>query len=121
MPGREVEVPSVRFALEWAAEFKSSPMAGLVDVRSIDISLSDVLQVQTSAGSLITFGHGRTQEQFRKWWHVHEWGRKRGKIIRSFDLSITNNPPVTFLDARGPVESSTAAPVVPAPRKKRHV
>jgi hypothetical protein len=120
-PGRAVGLKSVRSALEWAAEFKSSPMAGLVDVRSIDVSLPEVLQVQTSAGSLITFSHGRTEEQFRRWWHVHEWGRKQGRIIQSLDLSITNNSPVTFLDAVGPVESSTAAPVVPAPRKKRHV
>ncbi len=120
-PGREIKSKPVQSALQWAAEFKRSPMAGLVDVRSIDVSLPQVLQVQTSAGSLITFGHGRTEQQFRRWWHVHELGRKQGKIVQSLDLSITNNTPVTFLDAVEPVESSTAAPVVPAPQKKRHV
>jgi len=36
-------------------------------------------------------------------------------------LSITNNSPVTFLDAVGPAERPTAAPGVPALQKKRHV
>jgi hypothetical protein len=120
-PGRWVELEPVKSALAWAAGFKGSPMAGLVEVRSIDVSLPEVLQVQTSEGSLITFSHGRTEQQLRRWWHVHELGRKQGKIIQSLDLSITNNSPVTFLDALGPVESPTAAPVVPATQRKRHV
>jgi hypothetical protein len=120
-PGRGIGVPAVSSALEWAAGFKASPMAGLVDVRSIDISIPEELQVQTSEGSLITFGHGRTEQQFRRWWHVHELGRKQGKIIQSLDLSITNNSPVTFLDAVGPAERPTVAPGVPATQKKRHV
>lgn len=119
--GREVDLESVRSALGWLSGFKTSPMAGVVDVRSVDVSQPGVLQVQTSEGSLITFSHGRTEQQFRRWWHVHELGRKQGKVIQSLDLSITNNSPVTFLDAVGPVESSTATPVVPAPQKKRHV
>lgn len=120
-PGRDIELASVRSALGWAAGFKGSPMAGLVDVRSIDVSIPEVLQVQTSEGSLITFSHGRTDQQFRRWWHVHELGRKQGKIIQSLDLSITNNSPVTFLDAVGPLERPAVAPWVPAPQKKRHV
>jgi hypothetical protein len=119
-PGRVIGLTSVKFALEWAAGFKESAMAGLVDVRNIDISLREVLRVQTSEGSLITFSHGRTEEQLRRWWHVHELGRKQGKIIQSLDLSITNNSPVTFLDALGPGESP-ATPRVAVPEKKRHV
>jgi hypothetical protein len=119
-PGRTVALSPVKSALEWAAGFKGSPMAGLVDVRNIDVSFPEVLQVQTSEGSLITFSHGRTEQQLRRWWHVHELGRKQGKIIQSLDLSITNNSPVTFLDARGPVESP-GVPLVPVPQKKRHV
>jgi hypothetical protein len=119
-PGRTIPLAPVKSALEWAAGFKASAMAGLVDVRNIDISLPDVLQVQTSEGSLITFSQGRTEQQLRRWWHVHELGRKQGKIIQSLDLSITNNSPVTFLDALGPGESPVL-PEVPAPQKKRHV
>jgi hypothetical protein len=120
-PGRGIALASVKSALDWTAGFKASPMAGLVDIRSIDVSIPEVLQVQTSEGSLITFSHGRTEPQFRRWWHVHELGRRQGKIIRSLDLSITNNSPVTFLDAIGPVERPTSTPGVPALQKKRHV
>jgi hypothetical protein len=120
-PGRGIGLVGVKSALEWADGFKASPMAGLVDVRSIDISIPEALLVQTGEGSLITFGYGRTEQQFRRWWHVHELGRKQGKIIQSLDLSTTNNSPVTFLDAVGPAESPTGAPGVPTVPKKRHV
>ncbi len=120
-PGREITLAPVMSALDWVARFKGSPMAGLVDIRSIDVSIPEVLQVQTSQGSLITFGHGRAEQQFRRWWHVHELGRKQGKIIQSLDLSITNNSPVTFLDAVGPGESPAWSPWVPALQNKRHV
>ena len=120
-PGRGIGLASVKAALDWTTGFRASPMAGLVDVRSIDVSIPEVLLVQTSEGSLITFSHGRMEQQFRRWWHVHELGRKQGRVIQSLDLSITNNSPVTFLDAVGPAERPTAAPGVPALQKKRHV
>jgi cell division septal protein FtsQ len=110
-PGHAVTAPKVTAALRLIDEFEHSPMAGLVDLLTVDLSGTDVLQVTTGQGSQITFAMDRTEEQLRRWRLVHDFGIKQGRAIRTLDLSVTNNSPVLWADA------STLPPVNPKPAK----
>jgi hypothetical protein len=117
-PGAAIRSPKVGAALRLIAGFENSPLAGMVDLQSVDVSGTEVLQVTTGQGSRITFGLDRLDDQLRRWRLVHDYGKKIGQAIRTLDLSITNNDPVVWLEA------SAGPPAAPKPlklNKKKHV
>jgi hypothetical protein len=119
LPGRTLTLPAVRAALTLLDAFRRSPAAGLVDVAGIDLSVPGILGVEAGA-SRVTFSYDRPEEQLRRWALVLEYAQKQGKTIQTLDLSVTNNSPVTFLEAaRAP--DAPAKPVLPPTPKKRHV
>jgi len=100
-PRLPVTSPAVKAALQLAAQFAYSPMAGLVDLRRIDVSTPDVLVVTTRQGSEVTFGLENIEQQLMRWRVVHEEGfRMRKGHLATLDLSVANNAPAQWLDAR---------------------
>jgi hypothetical protein len=95
-------------------------MSGLVEMKSVDVAGTEVLQVTTGQGGLITFAVDRLDEQLRRWRAVHDFGLKNGRIIRTLDLSVANNSPVLWLAADA-VPPSLLKPNQSLPNKKRHV
>lgn len=116
-PGRQLELPQVQAALRLVTEFAHSPMAGLVDLRRIDIGSAEVLIVTTGQGSEVTFGLQDLDRQLRRWAEIHHLGQSLNKSLASLDLAVTNNIPATWLQVSiGPVP----APKAPkTPRTKR--
>lgn len=117
-PGRQAESAQVRAALELVRAFQRSPMAGLVDLRVIDVSQSSVLIAATGQENEITFGLTDFETQLRRWRLVHDHARQSGKHITSLDLAVTNNSPMLWVDAAG-VVPALPKPVKPSPYKKR--
>jgi cell division septal protein FtsQ len=105
-PGHRVESRQVRSALQLIAAFNYSPMAGLVDLRRIDISSPDVIVVTTQQGSQVTFGLENLDQQLRRWRQIYDLGQRMNKSIASADLAVANNGPVRWVDL-------TPAPAVP--------
>lgn len=100
-PGRPVESPAVLAALQLAVDFACSPMAGLVDLRRIDVSDPAVLVVTTGQGSEVTFGLEHIDQQLQRWRQVHEEGSRQKKgSLASLDLSVANNSPARWLDPK---------------------
>jgi hypothetical protein len=74
-------------------------MSGLVDLETVDISAPEVLQVKTTQGSLITFSMQNFDAQL-EWWRVtRDAALRAGKVIGTFDLSVKNNSPATWIEA----------------------
>jgi cell division protein FtsQ len=119
-PGSAVSSPKVIAALRLIAAFESSPMSGLVEMNSVDVAGTEVLQVTTGQGGQITFALDRLDEQLRRWRAVYDYGQKTGRAIRALDLSVSNNSPVLWLSA-GAVPPSLPKPHQSSPNKKRHV
>lgn len=119
-PGRAVNSPKISAALRLVAEFENSPMAGLVDLKSVDISGTEVLQVATGQGSQIIFALDRPEEQLRCWRLVHDYGKKIGKTLRALDLSVTNNAPALWLEASA-LPPPAPKPHKPSSHQKKHV
>lgn len=121
-PGRPVESPAVQAALQLATEFAHSPMAGLVDLKRIDVSAPSVLVVTTGQGSEVTFGLENVEQQLRRWRQVHEEGFRMGKgNLASLDLSVANNAPARWLDPKIIPPPAKTPKTVRTKTKPRHV
>jgi cell division septal protein FtsQ len=119
-PGRPIESPAVQAALRLATAFAYSPMAGLVDLKRIDVNTPDILLVTTGQGSEVTFGLENIDHQLRRWRQVHEEGyRQRRGNLASLDLSVANNAPARWLDPK--IVPPPAKPPKTTRSKKRHV
>jgi cell division protein FtsQ len=119
-PGRRIGASPVQAALQLIIAFEQSPMAGLVDLRRIDVSSPEVLVVTTGQGSEVTFGLADLEQQLRRWRVIFDLGQKMNKAIGSLDLAVTNNIPARWLEA------SAVPPAAPQSAKslrsrKKHV
>jgi cell division septal protein FtsQ len=103
--GHRVMLPQAQAALQLISAFGHSPMAGLEDLRSIDVSAPGVIVVTTGQGGEITFGLQNLEQQLRRWRKIYDLGLRNNKAIASADLAVANNVPVHWMEVN-------AAPVV---------
>jgi hypothetical protein len=108
-PGQQIETVQVRAALRWIEAFACSPMAGLIELRQIDVSQPNVLVISTEQGSEITFGLQDAEIQIRRWRAIVDYGQKTGKHLAGADMSVSNNIPTRW------VEASLVPPANPKP------
>jgi len=109
--GRQAESPQVLAALRLLTELDRSPMAGLVELQSINVASPEVLEAATSQGARITFSLDHFDVQLRRWRDIYDHGQEQGKAIATLDLSISNHLPVRWLAA-------AAMPPLPGPSVK---
>jgi cell division protein FtsQ len=108
-PGRRVELPQVQVALQLITAFSRSPMAGLVDLRRVDVSAPGVVVATTGQGSEITFGLDDLDRQLGRWRQIYDYALSKKSNIASADLAVANNVPVHLVLA-------CAAPVTVTPK-----
>ena len=119
-PGRRMTAPQVQAALQLIVAFEQSPMAGLVDLKRIEVSSPEVLVVTTGQGSEVTFALTDLDQQLRRWHTIFNEGRKTTNAIATLDLAVTNNIPLRWLEASA---LPLATPKSPKPLRlrKKHV
>ena len=119
-PGHRVVMPQAQAALQLVSAFGYSPMAGLVDLRRIDVSAPGVIVVTTGQGGEITFGLQNLEQQLGRWRVIYDLGRRNNKAIASADLAVSNNVPVRWIEANA---APIAAPKnsTPAPLRRKNV
>jgi hypothetical protein len=119
-PGRRIKTPQLAAALLLLVSFDRSPMAGLVDLKRVDLSSPEVLTVTTGQGAEITLGLGDIERQLRRWRQIYDRGQKENKVIATLDLAVTNNIPARWQDAS---TVPPGAPKLPKPlrTKQKHV
>jgi cell division protein FtsQ len=120
-PGRRMELPQVQVALQLIAAFSKSPMAGLVDLRRVDISAPGVVVATTGQGSEITFGLDNLDQQLRRWRQIYDLGASQQRAIASVDLAVANNVPVRWMLASAAPVSVTPKAVKPAKTRRKNV
>jgi hypothetical protein len=118
--GRRLEAPQVQAALQLVAAFEHSPMAGLAELKRIDVSSPEVLVVTTGQGSEVTFGLADLEQQLRRWREVFDAGQKMSKAIATLDLAVTNNLPARWFEASAAAPGTSRSPK-PLRLKKKHV
>ena len=113
--GHRVESPQMHAALQLIGAFDHSPMAGLVDLRCVNVKQPGVVIVTTEQGSEITFALENLEQQLGRWRAVYDYGKHMNKgDIATLDLAVSNNVPVRWLAAVG---APSAAPKPPKPAK----
>ena len=113
-PGQRVELPQALAALQLIATFNHSVMAGLVDLRRIDVSSPGVIVASTAQGAQITFGLDNLDQQLQRWREIYDLGQRMNRVIASLDLAVSNNVPVHWMEADvAPINSpkKTTTPV----------
>jgi hypothetical protein len=108
-PGHRVESPQAQAALQLIGAFAHSPMAGLVELRRVDVSQPGVVIATTGQGGEITFGLENLEQQLARWRAIYDLAKSKGKMITSLDLAVANNVPYLSVDI---------APVPATPPKK---
>jgi cell division septal protein FtsQ len=96
--GHHIQTPQAQAALKLISAFGGSPMAGLVKLQRIDVSLPQVVVVTTAQGSEITFGLDNLPQQLARWREIYDLGRQMNKTIASADLAVANNVPVHWME-----------------------
>lgn len=117
-PGRRLESAQVQAALQLILSFDRSPMAGLADLRRIDVSSPEVLLVSTGQGSEVTFALKEHERQLARWREVFEAGQRAGKTLASLDLAVSNNIPARWVDATAVPQPISKPVKTPNPRRK---
>lgn len=97
--GRVWESSRVRAALQLLRALEASELSALVEVRRIDISSPGVLGVTTADGGEVTLAAHDPERQLQRWELIHAAARSQGRVIRSLDLSVSNNVPALFAEA----------------------
>jgi cell division protein FtsQ len=118
--GRRVEQAPVQAALKLLAAFERSPMAGLVDIRRVDVAAPGVVVATTAQGSEITFALDNLAQQLARWRQVHDLGVRQQKTIATVDFAVANNVPVRWMTALVTPEAPTKS-ASPAKPRRRHV
>ena len=95
--GRPAGLPKLEAALGLIGEFRRSPLAGVVDLRVIDLSQPRILRVTTGDGGQVDLSTGRLAKQLNRWARIRAHGQKVGLAIETVDLSVTNNVPVRWM------------------------
>ncbi|MGA2542627.1 MAG: FtsQ-type POTRA domain-containing protein [Verrucomicrobiota bacterium] len=96
-PGHAAESPQVLAALRLLTALDRSPMAGIVELQSINVASPEILEATTSQGARITFSLDQFDVQLRRWREIYNYGQAGGKAIAWLDLSISNHLPVRWV------------------------
>jgi hypothetical protein len=119
-PGRRMTAPQVQAALQLIVAFEQSPMAGLVDLKRIEVSSPEVLVGTTGQGSEVTFALTDLDQQLRRWHTILNLGKKTTNAIATLDLAVTNNIPLRWLEASA-LPPATPKSSKPLRLRKKHV
>jgi len=119
-PGRRIAPPQFQAALQLIVAFEQSPMAGLVELKRIDVSSPETLLVTTGQGSEVTFGLTDLDQQLRRWHDIADMGHRLSKAVATLDLAVSNNVPVRWLEASA-LPPETPRLSKPPRTRKKHV
>jgi cell division protein FtsQ len=119
-PGRRVELPQVQAALRLIVAFDKSPMAGLVDLRRVDVAAPGVVVATTGQGSQITFGLDNLEQQLRRWRQIQDYAQTKNSTIAAADLAVANNVPVRLM-AAGALPDVTPKAIKPVKNRRKNV
>src|SRR5881394_456090 len=110
-PGRATDSPQVQAALALLQAFRSSPMAGLVDLKQVAVDVPGALIVTTAQGNEVAFGLQDFLGQLRRWRLVHDHAQRFSKHVVSLDLAVANHSPLIWTDIAGMTPPPPPKPV----------
>jgi cell division septal protein FtsQ len=120
LPGKKIGLAQVRGALQLIGAFQKSPLAGRADLRVIDVSSPELLQVTMADQGKIVFSVNNLDQQLRRWRDIRDRAQQQGLTIASLDLSVPGNIPAVMV-ATGPPPLNIPKTPNPQPTRKKNV
>jgi cell division septal protein FtsQ len=117
-PGRRMDEPQIRAALQLIIAFDHSPMAGLAEIKRLDLAAPEVITATTDQNLEVTFGLKDIDKQLRRWRAIYDEGQRVNKGIAAIDLAMADNIPVRLTDASALPPSVSKSPKILRTRKK---
>lgn len=118
-PGMCVDSAQIRAALDLLIQFEKSPVAAMVELRSIDLSASQTLLATTGEGIELTFSIENYPRQLARLQTTLDYARRQNKTLASLDLAVGNYVPARWSEPS--TNAPAVFPIVPQtlkPRKK---
>jgi len=119
-PGRQIQSPQVRAALELILAFQRSPMEGQADLLKVDVSSGDVLVAKTGQGAEITFAMENFDQQLLRWQRICNEAQRLNKAVATLDLAVSNSIPLTWMEGSA-VPQVSVRTFKPVRNRKKHV
>lgn len=117
-PGRRIDSHQFQAALRLLVSFEKSDMAGVAELRRIDVSAPEILIATVEPGCTVTFGLRQHELQLARWREIHHAAKRMGKALVTVDLAVSNNIPVTFTDVGSARLLQNIHPKSPQSRRK---
>lgn len=117
-PGQRVESPQALAALQLIGDFDRSVMAGLVNLRRLDVASPGVIVATTGQGGQITFGLDNLDQQLQRWREIYDLGQRMNRAIAAVNLAVSNNVPVRWMEAVAAPSALPRANTPPLIRRK---
>jgi cell division protein FtsQ len=121
-PGGFVDSAQIRAALELIGQYERSPLASMIEFRSIDLSSPHTLLARVDPETEITFAPDNFARQLARLQTTLEFARRQNRMLASLDLAVGNYVPARW------IEPGTNAPAVILPStlqnlrsRKKHV
>lgn len=97
-PGVRIECNEVLSAIQLLKTMETTPLRGLVSVRSIDVSVPYTLRVLSGEGMVAKMRTTILDQQLSRLMDIIEFSRQKENYIATVDLTLDKNVPVTFLN-----------------------
>ncbi|HUS37229.1 MAG TPA: FtsQ-type POTRA domain-containing protein [Verrucomicrobiae bacterium] len=121
-PGAFVESPHIRAALELIAQFDRSPVASMLEFRSIDLSSPNTLVARVDPETEITFAADNFARQLARLQTTLGYARDHNRALATLDLAVGNYVPVRWIEPSTNSPSATTPIILQNSRnRKKHV
>lgn len=118
-PGIAVNSPQILSALELIQAFEHSPLASMVEVKTVDLSAQTTLLVKTAENCEVTLACEDFERQLARWKAALDLGRRYNRILASIDLAVGNYVPATWREVTLINAPATTTPAPPAAQPRR--
>jgi cell division protein FtsQ len=121
-PGAFVDSPQIHAALDLIAQYERSPVASMIEFRSVDLTSPQTLTAHVDADTEITFAPDNFARQLARLQTTLEFARRQNRMLATLDLAVGNYVPARW------IEPGTNAPAALPPillqnpkNRKKHV
>ena len=97
-PGQRLDQKPVLAALNLLKMMELTPLRASLDISAVDVSPPLALQASTAQGGMIQFQYDHQSQQLQRLTEITDWARQRQRHVRTVDLTLNNNVPVTFFN-----------------------
>lgn len=95
-PGQRINQPEAVVAINLLKTLETTTLGSVLDIQTIDVSAPLSLRATTRDGAVICFRLDCLGQQIQRLQEILEYARNNNKQVRTIDLTLDKNVPVTF-------------------------